>query len=88
MTQMDARIAELVARLTALKRERAKIVAEIDTQQSEDRPLVAIFARAKEAILDPGWPLNLPVILLARRYRQSGGPGPPLGRKRGDNKHF
>jgi hypothetical protein len=34
MTQMDARIAELVARLTALERERAKIVAEIDTLQS------------------------------------------------------
>jgi hypothetical protein len=34
MTQMDARIAELVARLTALERERAEIVAEIDTLQS------------------------------------------------------
>jgi hypothetical protein len=31
---MDARIAELVARLTALERERAEIVAEIDTLQS------------------------------------------------------
>ena len=41
MTQMDARIAELVARLTALERERAEIVAEIDTLRSarseEDR---------------------------------------------------
>jgi len=44
--------------------------------------------RSKEAILDPGRPLNLPVILLARRYRQSGGPGPPLGRKRGDKQAF
>ena len=34
MTQMDARIAELVARLTALERERAEIVAEIDTLRS------------------------------------------------------
>jgi hypothetical protein len=34
MTQMDARIAEFVARLTALERERAEIVAEIDTLQS------------------------------------------------------
>jgi len=34
MTQMDARIAELLARLTALERERAEIVAEIDTLQS------------------------------------------------------
>ena len=34
MMQMDARIAELVARLTALERERAEIVAEIDTLQS------------------------------------------------------
>ena len=31
MTQMDARIAELVARLTALERECAEIVAEIDS---------------------------------------------------------
>jgi len=34
MTQMNARIAELVSRLTALERERAEIVAEIDTLQS------------------------------------------------------
>jgi hypothetical protein len=34
MTQMDARIAELVARLTALERERAEIVAEINTLRS------------------------------------------------------
>ena len=34
MTQMDARITELVARLTALERERAKILAEIDTLRS------------------------------------------------------
>ena len=32
--QMDARIAELVARLTALERERTKIVAEINTLRS------------------------------------------------------
>ena len=31
---MDARIAELLARLTALERERAEIVAEIDTLRS------------------------------------------------------
>ena len=35
MTQMDARIAELVARLTALERECAEIVAEIYTRRSE-----------------------------------------------------
>jgi hypothetical protein len=34
MTQMDARIAELVARLKALERECAEIVAEIDTLRS------------------------------------------------------
>ena len=34
MTQMDARIAELVARLTALERQCAEIVAEIDTLRS------------------------------------------------------
>ena len=34
MTQMDARIAKLLARLTALERERAEIVAEIDTLRS------------------------------------------------------
>ena len=34
MTQMDARITELVARLTALERERAEIVAEINTLRS------------------------------------------------------
>src|ERR1700738_3734134 len=34
MTQMDARISELVARLTVLERERAEIVAEIDALRS------------------------------------------------------
>jgi hypothetical protein len=34
MTQMDARISELVARLTVLERERAEIVAEIDALPS------------------------------------------------------
>src|SRR5216683_7625642 len=34
ITQMDARITELVARLTALERECAEIVAEIDTLRS------------------------------------------------------
>lgn len=34
MTQMDARITELVARLTALERERAEILAEINTLRS------------------------------------------------------
>ena len=34
MTQMDARITELVARLTALERERAKALAEINTLRS------------------------------------------------------
>jgi hypothetical protein len=34
MTQMDARISELVARLTELERERAEIVAEINTLRS------------------------------------------------------
>jgi hypothetical protein len=45
MTQMDARIAELVARLTALKRERAKIVAEIDTQQSARSGKTALLSQ-------------------------------------------
>ncbi len=34
MTQLDARITELVARLTALERERAEILAEINTLRS------------------------------------------------------
>jgi hypothetical protein len=34
MTQMDARITELMARLTALERERAEILAEINTLRS------------------------------------------------------
>ena len=34
MTQMDARITELVARLTALEHERAEILAEINNLQS------------------------------------------------------
>ena len=34
MTQMDARISELVARLTALERERAEILAEINALRS------------------------------------------------------
>jgi hypothetical protein len=34
MTQMDARITEVVARLTALERERTEILAEINTLRS------------------------------------------------------
>jgi hypothetical protein len=34
MPQMDAKIAELVARLTALERERTQITAEINTPRS------------------------------------------------------
>jgi len=46
MKQTDARIAELMARLTALERERVEIVAEINTLQSiqseETEPIKAV----------------------------------------------
>jgi cell division protein FtsB len=45
MTQMGARIAELVARLTALERERAEIVAEIGTLQSARSGKTALLSQ-------------------------------------------
>jgi len=54
MAQMDARIAELVARLTALERERAEIVAEIDTLRSaRSGKTAAIKAVASAKAADP-----------------------------------
>jgi hypothetical protein len=50
MTQMDARITELMARLTALERERAEILAEINTlrsQRSEEAAAIKAVPSAK-----------------------------------------
>jgi cell division protein FtsB len=49
ITQMDARITDLVARLTALDRERAEIMAEINTLRS---------ARNEETAAIKGGPLG------------------------------
>jgi hypothetical protein len=57
MKQTDARITELLARLTALERERVEIVAEINTLrlvQSEGARLLRSSCREKPAIPSTG----------------------------------
>ena len=54
MTQMDARITELMARLAALERERAEILAEIDTLRSlRSEEAAAIKAVPSAKVGDP-----------------------------------
>lgn len=54
MTQMDARITELMARLTALEREREEILAEIDTLRSlRSEEAAAIKAVPSAKVGDP-----------------------------------
>jgi cell division protein FtsB len=53
MTQTDARISELVARLAELERERAEIVTEINTLRSvqrEDIKAIEVVPSAKPKI--------------------------------------
>ena len=52
MMQMDARIAELVARLTALERERTEIVAEINTLRSARSGKTAAIEGLCSSIVD------------------------------------
>jgi hypothetical protein len=91
MTQMDARIAELVARLTALERERAEIVAEIDTLQSArsgKTPSCRNFCAGKGSDTRSRSASQFARNITGKALPTKRGPGPPLGRKRGDNKHF
>jgi hypothetical protein len=73
MTQMDARIAELAARLTALERERAEIVAEINTLRSvrsEEPARVSVvpLARAGDSI-DRNSTIEKKIALFRRLFR-------------------
>ena len=73
MTQMDARISELVARLTALERERAEIVVEIDTLRSARSEKTAAIkvvpsARAGDPI-DRNSPIEKKIALFRRLFR-------------------
>jgi superfamily II DNA or RNA helicase len=73
MTQMDARIAELVARLTALERERAEIAAEIDTLRSvrSEEPVrvkVVPLAKAGDSI-DRNSTIEKKIALFRRLFR-------------------
>src|SRR6185503_19852227 len=73
MTQMDARIAELEARLTALERERAQIVAEINTLRwvrSEEPARVEVVPMARAgACIDRNSTIEKKIALFRRLYR-------------------
>ena len=56
MTQMDARITVLMARLTALERERAEILAEINTLRSVRSEAAAAIKAVPSA--KPGDPID------------------------------
>ena len=70
---MDARIAELVARLTALERERAEIVAEIDTLQSARSGKTAAIKVVPSAIagdpIDRNSAIEKKIALFRRLFR-------------------
>jgi len=73
MTQMDARISELVARLTVLERERAEIVAEIDALRSaHDAGTGAVKAVPSGRADDPTdrkSPIEKKIALFRRLFR-------------------
>jgi superfamily II DNA or RNA helicase len=73
MTQMDARISELVARLTALERERAEIVAEIDALRSaHDARTAAVKVVPSGRADDPtdrNSPIERKIALFRRLFR-------------------
>ena len=73
MTQMDARISELVARLTALERERAEIVAEIDALRSaHDARTAAVKVIPSGRADDPtdrNSPIEKKIALFRRLFR-------------------
>jgi superfamily II DNA or RNA helicase len=73
MTQMDARIAKLVARLTALELERAEIVAEIDTLQSARSGKTAAIKVVPSAIagdpIDRNSAIEKKIALFRRLFR-------------------
>jgi hypothetical protein len=73
MTQIDARITELVARLTALERERAKIVAEINTlrsARSEETAAIKVVPSGKVGDpIDHNSAIEKKVALFRRLFR-------------------
>ena len=73
MTQMDARITELVARLTALERERAEIVAEINTLRSvrsEEAAAIKVVPSAKAGDpIDRNSTIEKKIALFRRLFR-------------------
>jgi hypothetical protein len=73
MTQMHARIAELMARLTALERERVEIVAEVNTLRSVRREEAAAIkvvpsGKAGESI-DRNSTIEKKIALFRRLFR-------------------
>jgi superfamily II DNA or RNA helicase len=73
MTQMDARITELVARLTALERERAEILAEINTLRSvrsEEAAAIKAVPSAKAGdLIDRNSTIEKKIALFRRLFR-------------------
>src|SRR3984957_439191 len=73
MTQMDARIAELLARLAALERERADILAEINTLRSvrsaEAAAIKAVPSAKSSDPTDRNSPIEKKLALFRRLFR-------------------
>jgi hypothetical protein len=73
MTQIDARITELVARLTALERRREEIVAEINTlrsAQSERTAAIKVVLPARAgAPIDRNSTIKEKIALFRRLFR-------------------
>jgi hypothetical protein len=73
MTQMDARITELVARPRALKRERAEILAEINTLRSvrseEAAAIKAVPSAKADDPIDRNSTIEKKIALFRRLFR-------------------
>jgi hypothetical protein len=84
MTQMDARITELVARLTALERERAEILAEINTLRSVRSEEAAVIEAVPSGKLgdpiDRNSTIEKKIALFRRLFRGRSDVFPSVGR--------
>jgi len=73
MTQMDARISELMARLTALERERAEIVVEINALRSVQNERIAavkvVPSGRTDDPIDRNSPIEMKLALFRRLFR-------------------
>jgi hypothetical protein len=73
MTQTDIRITELMTRLTAVERERAAIVAEIETLQSaaseQTAAIKVIFSKKAGDLVDRNSTIESKIALFRQLFR-------------------